>query len=50
MTKNSLIKRIEALEKQIATRPPELLQVGTISIAKRIEKALKAQAPCRTAF
>jgi hypothetical protein len=40
MTNIGLIKRLEALEKKIAARPPRLLMVWTRNLAKRIEPIL----------
>ena len=37
MSNNSLIKRLEALERAITTNPPELIFVWTRSLAERIE-------------
>ena len=40
MSNNSLIKRLEALERAITTNAPELIFVWTRSLAERIEPVL----------
>ena len=40
MSNNSLIKRLEALERAIVTHVPELIFVWTRSLADRIERVL----------
>lgn len=40
MSNNSLIKRLEALERAIVTNAPELIFVWTRSLAERIEPVL----------